>query len=82
MAGIRGESDSEPCTVLMPTDGRHAKEPVATDMPAALKHAIRLEMPSKELVQMDIVYLGLAAALFAAAFGLVALCDSLSRQKS
>lgn len=31
---------------------------------------------------MDIVYLGLAAALFAAAFGLVALCDSLSRQKS
>ena len=44
--------------------------------------AIRLETPSKELVQMDIVYLGLAAALFAAAFGLVALCDSLSRQKS
>jgi hypothetical protein len=42
----------------------------------------RLAMPSKELVQMDIVYLGLAAALFAAAFGLVALCDGLSRQKS
>jgi hypothetical protein len=87
MEGIRARGDSRPCTANRVLErGVASAKPVfflATTAQRRPTHRTRrLEMPSKELVQMDIVYLGLAAVLFAAAFGLVALCDSLSRQKS